>query len=375
MKDIPKTFMPLDKGELPGKRVWRLIEDCKNRSTVIAYEARPRSRRIENEVPQARQRISTLLKPEHSKEHPVFEPDWGMIAHPGWSSPAAEELPNLEYRTVVAELTDLIEARAVSLAPVDPIATPNEDGSPAVDAVVIEALQRPLEMGMRQYLRHLVQLDILEDNSLTTAFLITYERARFGSEPITQAEFQDLMRMFAEILRTMKPVRFENIQLLEAEAGRTFGFDDSANWKKPSNDNTSTQSSSVSNDTGSVRHVHPRDISEESIPSVGTGEDVDNRSPAAGWRAPTSRPPFASRTSSQRSAPRSEHVSDTRKKRELRTMRSQNSLASTRSEKSSRPGRSEAGSVVRLSQPSDGNETPLPYTIEVPANRDQRARY
>ncbi|KAG9774446.1 hypothetical protein KCU88_g5419, partial [Aureobasidium melanogenum] len=138
-------------------------------------------------------------------------------------------MPNLEYATVVDELTDLIEAKAVSLVPVDP--TPAElspDGTvtPMPDPRVIDELARPPAMGMRQYLRHLIERDVVPDTALTVAFLAAYERARFSSQPLTDEDFQALMRMFAELLRNMRPV---NVDLLDLDADDSASYDPSLN--------------------------------------------------------------------------------------------------------------------------------------------------
>lgn len=71
------------------------------------------------------------------------------------------------------------------------------------DEDVIEILQRPVEMGMRQYLGQLKSLGVVQDTTLSRDFLALYEQARFGPQPLTEQEFRALMSMFAEVLRTM----------------------------------------------------------------------------------------------------------------------------------------------------------------------------
>ncbi|KAL2427523.1 hypothetical protein ABEF91_001002 [Exophiala dermatitidis] len=286
LKDIPKTFMPIEKEDLPGRRVHRLIQDCLDRSAVIAYQARPRSKRIEHEpaASAGAARMLALTKSSlASYTDQNVQPPWGKIAHPGWSSPASKEMPNLEYATVVDELTDLIEAKAVSLVPVDP--TPAElspDGTvtPMPDPRVIDELARPPAMGMRQYLRHLIERDVVPDTALTAAFLAAYERARFSSQPLTDEDFQALMRMFAELLRNMRPV---NVDLLDLDADGSASYEPSLNSGEvssiasdpgpdprrdnllPSSSSSSSAASTFSN-SGSVRHHRPppRRISEDS---------------------------------------------------------------------------------------------------------------
>ena len=202
LKDIPKTFMPIEKEDLPGKRVRRLIVDSLARSVVIAYQARPRPRGPEPDSPSISARISVLMRADDEAEHDV-EPTWGTVAHPGWSPPFSPDLPDLQYETVIRELTDLIEAKAVSLAPVNPRLTTSVDETPMPDEDVIEILQRPVEMGMRQYLGQLKSLGVVQDTTLSRDFLALYEQARFGPQPLTEQEFRALMSMFAEVLRTM----------------------------------------------------------------------------------------------------------------------------------------------------------------------------
>lgn len=205
LKDIPKSFIPIEKEDLPGKSVRRLIVDSLARSVVVAYQARPRPKSLEAESPSISGRISALIRTgeEGCYDHHLT---WGVVAHSGWSSPSSPDLPDLQYEAVIKELTDLIEAKAVSLAPVDPRAPPSADGTPMPDENVIEILQRPVEMGMRQYFAQLKALGVIEDTPLSRDFLALYERARFGAQPLTEEEFRALMTMFAEVLRTMTPL-------------------------------------------------------------------------------------------------------------------------------------------------------------------------
>src|SRR6202012_4516440 len=95
-----------------------------------------------------------------SRKVPSAEPTWGPIAHPGWSSPGSQDLPHLQYATVIAELADLIEERAVRLAPSDPGAAPDSDGTPFPDERVVGILQRPADMGLREYIEQLIALQV-----------------------------------------------------------------------------------------------------------------------------------------------------------------------------------------------------------------------
>lgn len=395
LKDIPKTYMPTDKGELPGTRLWRLVEDCKNRSAVIAYLAKPRSRRVEVEVSYARSRINTLLRPEHSKQYHMFEPQWGQIAHPGWSSPAAQETPNLEYDTVVSELIDLIEARAVSLAPVD------TDVSRPADEDIIEGLRRPEEAGLRQYIAKLISLGVLEDNSLVVAFLTLYERARFAPSPLSEDEFNSLMRMFAEVLRTMRTPDIGQLDIDDNDRASTNNSDSIERPNRLYAENCAQVSTTslASSIADSVRHhqvtngtsnrlpsfatAAPR-MSHDSVRSVSSEDiyaDAQNRSSSPPtWASPTSRPPFfrarssRSRTSTQNSSRNrnrnARNITSGRLRSRLGRMASRRSLesnatgASTSSLKSLRSARSN-GSVIRLNPDFErSGELPYRFTTE-----------
>lgn len=417
LKDIPKSYMPVDKYELPGKRVWRLIEDCKSRSAVIAYQARPRARRIENELPHARERINTLLRPGRSKEDQIFDPQWGKISHPGWSSPAAPETPNLAYATVVAELIDLVEARAVSLAPTQhrPTAatTTNSESELFADPFIIESLRRPEEIGMRQYINQLIDLAVLEENSLSVAFLTLYERARFAPEPLSEDEFKTLMRMFAEILRNMRTL---DVSRLEFPDEYDDLYDDESdiierNTKQPfisrNDDDSASSVADTASLAGSVRHRpnplsksstdnappprvsedYPRSLS-SSINRVDTNDNSNSNSNGSdmytdandNWAAVTSRPPFLRPAESESNSPspatskshsrsRRKDNSQSRSRARILTSRiadrsrssrlsiarlaRRGSVASTNEAASMRSARSQ-GSVIRLVDSQEG---------------------
>lgn len=341
LKDIPKTFMPIEKEDLPGRRVHRLIQECMERSAVIAYQVRPRSKRIEHDTIIGNMRMLALTKSRTDSAQSA-EPRWGKIEHPGWSSPADKDLPNLEYATVIDELIDLIEAKAVSLAPVDPL---DETGP---DPRVIDELTRPETMGMRQYLRHLIGIGVVPDTSLTVAFLAAYERTRFSSQPVTEDEFQALMRMFAELLRNMTPVDLEMLDLDDLESSS-----ETSSVPRPVSTQTDiTSAASTFSDDGSVRYHGsvPRRASEDSAPSLSslervyTNEETDAQPHTAPARATgsRSRPVHGSRLASATSQPNPSESSG--------------SLRSTTStDLSPHETRSSNGSVIRLTTPDNGH--------------------
>ncbi|PWY93372.1 hypothetical protein BO94DRAFT_563804 [Aspergillus sclerotioniger CBS 115572] len=202
LSGIPKAWIPVEKQDV-GKSVRRLVKEGLAHSAIIAYQARPRD--IATEGHDFSDYESLLV--DHDS------PPWGQVEHPGWSSPSCPDLPDLPYRTVVQELPHLIEAKAVSLAPPDPIFTatrralhtPFPDTEESIpDTRVVEVLRRPISMGLRGYLQHLTALNVIDPPEIGMEFVALYERARFSSRELHEAEFRTLMHVFAELLRGMK---------------------------------------------------------------------------------------------------------------------------------------------------------------------------
>lgn len=221
---IPKTWIPVEKGDV-SKSVRRIIVEGLARSALVAFDARPRNLKQEkaSQVADGATRdnaLQTNRKGDQRAKHdgtpfqaPSSTPSWGPIAHAGWSSPSSTDLPNLHYEPVILELPHLVEAKAVSLAPPDPAFFPTDvDGNDTnrtvvvPDARVVELLQRPATMGLRDYVSYLTSLDLINPPNLGAEFLGLYERARFSGSDLTESDFRRLMAVFAEILRGMKEV-------------------------------------------------------------------------------------------------------------------------------------------------------------------------
>ncbi|KAJ9617982.1 hypothetical protein H2204_013274 [Knufia peltigerae] len=395
LKDIPKTFMPIEKEDLPGRRVHKLIQNCLERSAVIAYHARPRSTWLQHDVhalgPVTRTGSLGLASTDETPE-----PTWGKVEHPGWCSPAATEHPGLEYATVIDELIDLIEAKAVSLAPVDPSAETGPDGMPLPDPRVIAELTRLETMGMRQYLRHLIEIGVVPDTSLTVAFLATYERARFSSRPLSDDDFQSLMRMFAELLRNMAPVELDMLDIdsvysasvaaSEFEAASLIHHHPQRDHdpRRRLSDSTAPSAASTFSEYGSVRrHPHPpRRVSEDSAPSLSSldrkypDEETEDDEQMEDSRSLRTAPTRATSARSRlRLDSRSRMVSArSRQNLSLRSTRSSGSLRSRRSDRSGPSPRrtrtrSSNGSVIRLTRPDDHSD--MPFMIRVPTTETQ----
>ena len=206
LQAIPKPYVPVEDGEV-GSLVRRLIERALRRSAVVAWNARPRDVRGElldtsalghvTTRPSTADRIAKRRGHSHARDDATViavaptTPPWGAIAHAGWTSPASADMPNLFFDTVVAELPNLIEAKAVSLAPPDPVLSDQglvDHNTPVLpDARVVTLLQRPATMGLREYLSRLAALGLLDTPAGTADFLALYEQARFSTRHVARA--------------------------------------------------------------------------------------------------------------------------------------------------------------------------------------------
>lgn len=338
-----------------NKKVRKMIVASLNRSTAIAWDSRPRIPQhpatIVNE-PEARDPVvrPTDEHRDHSEQEKEGEtvvippeiPVWGEIAHDGWSSPLSNDLPNLQYTTVILELPHLIEAQAVSLAPVDPESTSEP---PLPDIRAVDILQRPIAMGLRDYLGHLASVGVITSRSEAADFLSAYEYARFSSHPLSDPQFHDLMKHFAEVLRSMVPLSSDVLASLDINPPESDIDDDGTSASTPR-----------SRSPASSRNVVSRSGSEGTIrtaPSRQTAMTKDLGSPPKrreGLVAPTT--------------PKS-------KKRAVSRSPSEHSFAQSRRPYAGSSGGSDEslrstsqGSVIRLRRRSEVGA--LPYTLTVP---------
>lgn len=231
---IPKSWSPIEKGDVE-KPVRRIVGEHLKRSALIAFEAHPRNLQDDatptarggaaahGEIPDGE--AAQLQAPDGSTNDSPL-PIWGKISHPGWSSPSSPDLPNLHYAPVIIELPHLIEAKAVSLAPHDPLLpTPPSSPGPSQsvhehslpDALAVELLQRPATMGLRDYIIHLISIDMIHPPQLGGEFLALYEKARFSGNPLEESDFRGLMHVFAEILRGMTVLGRDIVAALHEE--------------------------------------------------------------------------------------------------------------------------------------------------------------
>lgn len=196
---IPKAWVPIEFGDV-NKVVHRMIVSGLDRSAAIAYEARPR-------VDEAGQQRPTPAAAEGLGISATLQTAiWGNIEHRGWASPKSPDLPNLQYSTVLEELPNLIEAKAITLGLPDPI---SQTDPPTLDPEAVALLQRPAHLGLPGYVEHLASLGVLIVDETTTNFLQQYEYSRFSTQPISNARFRELMHLFAEVLQSMEPLDLE----------------------------------------------------------------------------------------------------------------------------------------------------------------------
>jgi len=373
---IPKTWIPVEKGDV-GKSVRKMILDGLNRSAIIAWDSRPRVSKGEPVLvvsePEAR---DSIAKPLHSQEKPrkrqkflrkirtsavpdqptvaipMQSPVWGGIEHPGWSSPFTPDLANLQYITVIQELPHLIEAKAVSLAPSDPN---SNTSAPTPDLRAIELLQRPATMGLRDYITQLISLGVLPAVSPASTFLSAYEHARFSSDTLTESDFRELMRLFADILRIMTsldPTILDNLDVATPSIDAETDIDDDASSKSTP---VTPRSRSLMSDSASSRSGSGSEGTIRTAPSrrLATNGTSTGRSPSKGF----STAPATPRSRKERSG--------------LPRTASGNSFAQTRgmyqpSSSDSLSSRSvSAESVIKLTPSSDRAE--LPYTLTLPS--------
>ncbi|KAL3457591.1 hypothetical protein BJX64DRAFT_16018 [Aspergillus heterothallicus] len=386
---IPKAWIPVEREDV-GKSVRRLVVEGLRRSALIAYGARPRDLSIRDTAVYAfsapghddgydggaidgkdgGEEINGLLRGFDYDIDPTHPP-WGVIEHPGWSAPSVAaftavggHLPSdLCYRTVVRELPHLIEAKAVSLAPPDPVFTPSatnrlhtddwvrseeEIEGNIPDTRIVEILRRPATMSLRAYMHHLTEMGVINPPESGTEFLSLYECARFSGRDLHESEFRELMGGFAEVLRNMRfsPEHLDpDHPFLDTEINRVTSLFASETQSEsilgPSDEEGETEtdtlgSASISLPATSPVYRLPRHqrLTNENLDGASRGRNL--RGSQWGTRTPS--------THSLR--PVRSHVSGT-----------------SRSILTSSSGSGSGGSVIRLVDARTENVSGLPYTI------------
>ncbi|MCJ1381326.1 hypothetical protein MMC17_004436 [Xylographa soralifera] len=369
LANIPRSWIPIKKGDVE-RSVRRMIIKGLQRSASIAYDAHPRDLRQDPPGPRERE-ASSRPATANTQRRKVSTPIWGMISHPGWSSPSSPDLPNLHFLPVILELPHLIEAKAVSLAPSDSFyVPPSNPGAPLVaapalpDALVVELLQRPAMMGLRDYVSHLSSLSLIQPPALGPVFLTEYEYARFSDKALTETQFRQLMSIFAEILRGMKELDPGIIANLHAEEES-----DNDSDSEPESE-TSVEACSLSS-TDTVEHTP----FQTPMPYNGSFDD-----PQLHYGAPDGS--LAGSEGTVRTAPSrmrrtrdpSRGTGSTRSKRQTTSalrMTSSNSVQKVRSNKSSASSQRSGGSVIRLAE--NAGPLDLPYVITASVGNEEES--
>ena len=370
LASIPKTYMPIEPDDV-GRSVRKMIKESLDRSAVIAFNAIPKvlpedvdrreNSRLGSRI--AKSSGDVVQQKQHSRHQ-----QWKHILHPGWSSPCSPDLPHLQYDTVIVELPALIEAKAVSLVPADPAFAANTseftsepftshtsaEVTAIPDGQIVDVLQRPENMGFREYVEYLISLGILQPESLGKQFLRLYEYARFSGRPLTEVEFRRLMSVFAEVLRSMTHLdpdliaQIRNVDVLDSEAD-TEGYETPTPASEHSSIKSSSQSSSSMSTAASWQTQRRYNID-------AAADDSASDSSRSLRTAPLNQPRGSSWAQS-RSASRPQMSSRLPSGNSLRPARSN---ASMDSQSSARSG----GSVIRLATRGDGHLN-LPYVIDM----------
>ncbi|KAK1829254.1 hypothetical protein QBC39DRAFT_311408 [Podospora conica] len=360
---IPREYLPTEKGEVP-RDVRAMIGESLSRSAALAYEARPRLPAAAIPIPDPTAKdtdkkqttwLSRFRRGEKDEDLPDFggtieipkhRPVWGDIEHPAWAPPTSPDMPSLHYEAVISELPNLIEAKALTLAP------PSDTDPPALDPSAVALLQRADSTGLREYLVDLTDLAVLAPLPTTAAFLAAYERARFSPRPLTNAQFRDLMRLFADVLRNMHP-------LSAAALARAGG---------------GGPASSIASSGDDIDDDAPLSSSESARSSAGSSYLAPYIPGPASSRRPTT-PALAARASSVNTwqhasfrtaptTPKSRHTAVTRGSVSEEEDEEDSFTQTRRPYPASEGGSSgggEAGSVIRLAV--EGDETELPYVL------------
>ncbi|MCJ1428993.1 hypothetical protein MMC29_006906 [Sticta canariensis] len=369
---IPKSGSPFEKGLVRGKRVRRLVAEHLKRSAVIAYKAHPRNLKDDQATVTVGIDSARATSSAEDATSQGAVPVWGIVSHPGWSSPSSPDLPNLHYDPVILELPHLIEAKAVSLAPPDPLFTPSSPNietqpsdPPLPDALAVELLQRPAAMGLRDYVSHLVSLAMIHPPTLGVSFLALYEKARFSGRPLDEVEFRALMHVFAEILRGMTVLSLDIVAELRAEEKEEEGKEEEDTWSDQIGDDSDAEGGDSLRTSATVEYTPRPDVyaSGSASSSVASSRPSSKSRPSSRHHtfSPSQRRTYYERNDKVRSLSPLERYSRRRRDDPVRrpSMASMWSLAS-----SQRSG----GSVIHLSEARGALD--LPYTIVTNSSRE-----
>ncbi|KAJ4371570.1 hypothetical protein N0V83_004789 [Neocucurbitaria cava] len=406
---IPKSYVPVEKGEV-GKGVRRMVVKHLRRSAIIAWDSRPRDVRgevdgteeedvqgeggtrpntAEGKRDKEKDKVHQKKGHHHAPDATIIpvsanSPPWGYVSHPGWASPSSPDLPNLQYWSVICELPNLIEAKAVSLAPPDPAIEEGalqypDNAPPLPDARIVTLLQRPRVTGLREYLARLAEFGLLQPPSLGPKFLAQYEYARFSTSSLTETEFRSTMAVFADILNGMTEIDPTII-----EEARAQSIHSETRSLAPTDSSVSDSSSSSS--TSHLPYRTPQLDRQRSVSSYSSGESLSSSSGSSeGTRSPhtlrtapsrqrqrtstifaTPRTPSARSVRAGGSETGSVLVHDVRGETETQQRRSPSTiLPNSSSSSSSSSSLRSAHSVIRLHPNPNTSHGELPYLYHI----------
>ncbi|OAQ73313.1 sucrase/ferredoxin domain-containing protein [Pochonia chlamydosporia 170] len=355
---IPKTWVPIEKGDVKDI-VYRMIHGGLSRSAAIAHAARPREQidtddeqggmddgEQEARIGGGAKKTNTVVE-DLCLPLPPKRPVWGEIEHYGWASPNSPDLRNLQYSSVLSELPNLIEAKALTMAPSDQQGLGTD--APMIDAEAVGLLQRTANMSMRGYIDHLASLVVILVDETVTQFLAQYEYARFSNRPISNERFRQLMHLFAEVLRGMQPL---DINVLNSLEDASYGWGPS----ESDIDNDAPLDTNPPSPRSSISHA----------PTTSTQSSRRRpplRTPSAhAWSFRTApNTPVSKRTGTGMLSRQSSENSFAQTRRQYPV--SQPSSSSLRSKAASAASSSDSGSVIRLATREDDER--LPYVLNL----------
>ncbi|RAL59895.1 hypothetical protein DID88_000522 [Monilinia fructigena] len=205
IKAIPKTWIPVEKGDV-NKKVRKMIVASLERSAAIAWDSRPRNDQYATmTVSKQNKSGAATITPGNRRSQQANDEKRSheaMIIIPPKRTRLGSNFPQW---MVLSDLSDLCGSAKSTIyhSPPDPLSTSQP---PMPDLRAVDILQRPAAMCLRDYISHLSGFGIIGNPAIATSFLSAYEYARFSSNAISEAEFRDLMKQFAELLRNMEPL-------------------------------------------------------------------------------------------------------------------------------------------------------------------------
>lgn len=187
----------------------KMIQGFMQRSAEIEWEAKPRSRTLDQEEEQTQLHQQDKESFSHRSPNPASAHRHHIrVTHPGYSPPSDPNLPNVPYWPVLLELPHLVEAHAIAALPQPPPPT------------LLSMLQRSPSTGAPEYIAQLASLNVVPAEA-GALFVERYERARWSGIPLTREEFEDLMERFADLLGEVRPLFRVPAQVLEGRYSPT----------------------------------------------------------------------------------------------------------------------------------------------------------